>query len=192
MPRKSPMSPAEMDSMNLQTVTTSNLYDKGCAAAERISQLVKQTATEIAALNEPIELGDYETVHTLTMEYVDSCARTGAIPSKSGLARALGWSRWGVDKYCKNHPDAKSAQFLEVVTDGFSQILADSALSGLTQPVVSIFLEKAIYGYRDTATIEVSQAAPDKYSLENFDSDELAKQYIDAVTIATDTNTNTD
>ena len=112
------------------------------------------------------------------MRYLHSCERTGAIPSKIGLARACGVNRKSFDKFMREHPDHPTTAFLEIVTDAFSEALTQASLNGSVQPIVSIFLQKALYGMRENEQI----APPAENPLgETTSTEELMKKYEEIV-----------
>ena len=104
-----------------------------------------------------------------------SCDRTGIIPSKIGLARAMGITRAAADSYIRNHPESDTARFLLLMFDGFAEMLSMSSLSGSIHPICAIFLQKALYGFRDNEQID-EPAEPKEVELT---PEEIAAKYSD-------------
>lgn len=174
-PSKNVMTYSEMVVMNEER-KASKLFSKDEDAAERISELVSNARKELANVPEKISMRDTETVRKVMDSYMRSCDRTGIIPCKSGAARAMGVSVQGVRSFMVANPDHPTTGFLEIVFDLFSETLNNAALSGLSQPIYSIFLQKAIYGMRDNVTLEIARA--DNGPLHsNVTADEIAGKY---------------
>ena len=151
MPRKPklpPMTDQEMDNMNLEVVQ-SQLYNRDVSPSVKVSAIVNTIGESLKDAPERIWLDNTEAVKEICRRYIDSCCRTGSIPSKTGLARALGHSRQSLRYWCAENPNTKSAQFLQMAFDAFSEMLSSSSLSGGCQPIVGIFLLKALYGVRE-------------------------------------------
>lgn len=142
---------------------------------ERLSSLIAKTAAELAEIadKEPVSLTDTQRVKERTMVYLRACEESSCIPSISGLAVSMGLSRQAVyDCIWRQSPKA-TAEWLELCRDTFSNVLAESSLRNDCNPVVSIFLQKAIYGLKETITIEAKQETPLGPILE---ADELQKR----------------
>jgi hypothetical protein len=52
----------------------------------------------------------------------------------------------------------------------YSDILTDASLRNNCNPIVAIFIQKALYGLRDNVTLEVTQAYDDDYGESQSDS----------------------
>ncbi len=152
----------------------SRLYSKDTDASEKISTMVGILSEELVKLPEKISLGDTETVRVVASRYVDACSHSGTIPSKIGLCRALGISRQAVDNYMTRNPNHPTSELLGIIFDSFSEVLNNAALSGSCQPIVSIFVSKALYGWRDTYTIENVPPADPEPSLT---PEQIAEKY---------------
>ena len=82
------------------------------------------------------------------------------MPSMAGLARSMGLARRSL-YYCIDHEQPKeTAAWLELCRDSFSDMLAESALRNNTNPIVTIFLQKAVYGLRESLEIVAKQETP--------------------------------
>ena len=137
------------------------------AASSAISQSVAYALGELkqAGTGERVSLDNTEMVKALTEKYLVVCSKTATLPTMSGLARVLGYTRDGIRWHMKNKPSSKTTEWLELFRDLCSDLLAQNALVGSVHPVVSIFLEKACYGLRDNITIETI-SNDDKYNNE--------------------------
>ena len=135
----------------------SRLYSKDADGSEKIQAIVETLSDELKQMPKKISLRDTETVVNTAQRYVNACGSTGTIPTKIGLCRAMGCSRNAVDNFMGNNPEHPTTEALRIIFDAFSEALNAAALSGSVQPIVSIFISKAVYGWRDTAQIEVVQ-----------------------------------
>lgn len=136
------------------------LYSKTEDMQEKIQTMIGQTVLDIVNLPEKISLNDTETVKTVTKNYLLACYSNGTIPSKAGLSRGFGVSIRAVDDFMSRNPEHETSQFLRLVFDSFADLLANSALVGGTNMVMSIFLLKAIFGFRESIVIETPAADP--------------------------------
>ncbi len=137
------------------------IYNKQNAEGGAIvSEIVTQLAEDLARMPQKADLKNTAQIERICISYVDACAKAGAIPSKIGLARALGMSRRTVDYFMERHPEHPTAQLLEIVFDAFSEALSTAALAGATNNIFSIFVSKALYKWKDTVSIEAVPPDP--------------------------------
>lgn len=125
-------------------------------ASTRISDLVHASLEDLAALadgKQKISLGDTTALKERTVVYMKGCEMSGILPSVAGLCRSLGCSRAGFYDYLNRNPESPSGQWMALFQDVCSDLLATSALRGDVQPIVSIFLEKAQYGMKESLEI---------------------------------------
>lgn len=163
-----------IDEHNLEVVSHSSLYSKDVDAGTKIGMIVKGLTDDIEYIGAPIQFRNTEQVRDTTLRYLRSCERTGAIPSKIGLARACGCSRRAFEKFMVKNPEHPTTAFLELVVDAFSEALSQASLNGSVQPIVSIFLQKALYGMRENE--QIKQPAENPLG-EVTDTMELVKKY---------------
>lgn len=154
------MSQEEIDAMN-DEVKQTRLYQYGkqansAQALSRMGEIVSNIGQELQdAAERTIDLNDMDMVQEQTQSYINSCAERGLIPSKAGLSRALGLTRQAADVYIRAHPQSKTAHYLSLVFDAFSEALSLAGLYGQAHPIVCLFLLKSIHGLRDNfITIE--------------------------------------
>ena len=141
---------------------------------ERLSALVGKTAAELATAAEakPVSLTDTEMVKKRTILYLKACEMSSSFPSVAGLARSMGLSRQALYDCLWRRSPPKTAEWLELCRDSFSDILAEASLRNDCNGVVSIFLQKALYNLRETVEIvakteEPLGTVPDQKSLED-------------------------
>lgn len=120
---------------------------------QQISALVQRTAPELTGTSEKISLTDTGRVKAVTVDYLKSCEDTSTLPTIAGLARALGISRQAVYDCIGRHSPAATAEWFTRCHDAFSDMLTQASLRGTVQPVVSIFVQRAMYGLRESVEI---------------------------------------
>lgn len=184
LPKNQPQTTEEMTNELTAKRKTSKLYKVQADAykAGELSQLINQTA---AALKESehkgrISLSDFDAVKKQTFEYLQACEMTGTFPSMSGLARSLGYSRRAIYDLIDSRTTSTTADWLERCRDLFSDILAQASLQNNANSIVSIFLQKALYGMRET--VELTLTPPNPLG-ENADAGQV-KKLIDALPAA--------
>lgn len=154
-PKHEIMSPVDMEAMAVETRATSRLYSKTSDSGKVVQALVSQLAAELAAAPKTkIDLRDEDMIVRVAVAYVDACAKSGVIPSKVGFCRAAGYSRQAVEYYMNHHSEENGAERLRMIFDSFAEMLNAAALANACHPIVSIFLSKALYGYRDAIALE--------------------------------------
>ena len=128
----------------------------------RIRALISKTAAELAeiATTEPVSLTDVEQVRERTMLYLRACQESTCIPSITGLATSMGLSRQAVYDCIWRRSPAATAAWLELCRDAFSNMLAETALRGETDKITSIFIQKAVYGLRESIEIVAKAENP--------------------------------
>ena len=152
--------PIEMVATAQERRMNSRIYSKTADGGLVVSAIVEQLAEELAEIPQKADLRDTEQIKRICVAYVASCAKAGTIPSKIGLARALGMSRKTVDVFLQRHPEHETAQALELVFDAFAEALSTAALAGSVQQVYAIFISKCLYAWEDTVTIKAIPPDP--------------------------------
>ena len=170
------MTASEMDAMNAELLTGNHLYSRDKDGSEKVQSIVTSIGAEIITEREKININDLKAVKDVVETYLSSCARTGVLPSKIGLSRALGYSRVALDKHVKSHEGTASATFLQNCFDAFAEMLTMASLTGACHPIVGIFIEKAIYGLRENDALP---EAPVTGVLSDADAAEIAQRYLD-------------
>ena len=168
------MSPEEM---RLTETRRGRLYSQTADHGMVVSAIVSNLAEELAKKPQKINLKDAGMVEEIAIAYTDACAKAGTMPNKTGLCRAMGVTRQGVDWFLKHNADEPSAEYLTVVFDAYAEALSAASLAGAVHPIVSIFLLKAISGYRDTVSIEPAPAIDPLGDRRG--AEEIARDYMD-------------
>lgn len=146
------------DEMRLTETRRGRLYSQTADHGLVVSEIVSNLAEELARKPQKIDLKDTGMVEEIAIAYTDACARAGTMPNKTGLCRAMGVTRQAVDWFMNHKADEPSAELLRMIFDSYAEALSAASLAGAVHPIVSIFLLKAISGYRDTVSIEPAPA----------------------------------
>lgn len=171
-PKNNIMTPMEMQEMQSRS---GRLYSRAVDGAEVVSELTEQLAYELANVPRKIDLRDSELITKVAVSYVVACSKKGTVPNKLGLCRAMGCSRQSVDYYLSHHAEEKSAELLRIIFDSFAEMLTSSALANAVHPIVSIFVTKAIYSWREAVKVEAEQPVADPLGERRNVSEIIAK-----------------
>ena len=152
------LTPAQMDAMNSDILKGNHLYAEGDKGrTEALMNIVSVISQDVLKERERVNLRDTEAVRRIAQSYLDSCKRTGLLPSKSGLARALGYSRQGVWSFMHENYNHRTTEFLSILYDAFAEAIDVAALGGSAHPIYSIFIQKAQYEARDNTPVQPLQ-----------------------------------
>lgn len=124
-----------------------------------------------------ISLDDVAGVQEVTLRYMEACERVGMLPTMSGLASAIGTYREMMYSFIRHNPDHPTAKFLSQVSDTFGEIMMQSAASTAIQPIVSIFLAKARYGFREEDGINLASGNGAGSGGEFVSAEKIAEKY---------------
>lgn len=166
-----PMLPSEIDEMNEGLIVGNHLYSRDIDGSEKMREVIRNATKGLD--RQPISLADTAAVQVTAEAYVDSCIRTPILPTRSGLSLALGHSRIAIFDFMKRNPGHKTSVYLQKLFDSFSEALDHAALSGVTQPVYSIFVQKSVYGRVDNPQFDELSDVPEPEP----DVDEIARRY---------------
>lgn len=162
--RKEPQTFPQMIEYGETTKKKSKLYKAQSAefVDERLTNLIAKTAYELAQIadTEPVELADTERVKERTMLYLRACQETAVIPSITGLAVSMGLSRQAVYDCIWRQSPLSTAKWLELCRDTFSDLLSNAALRNDCNSIVSIFIQKAVYGLRESVEVVARNETP--------------------------------
>lgn len=160
-----------------QQITQSRLYARDDATSEKISAMVESTRQSLEQMPKKIDLHDTELVRRVALQYLTACDNTACLPSKTGVCRALGISRQAVDAYMQREPKSSTTAFLEVFFDACAELLTNAALIGGIHPIMSIFIAKSIYKYKEVSTLEVVNPHDALHDSSDLTAAEVAQKY---------------
>ena len=152
--------PSQMLATAQERRLNSRIYAKTADSGAVVAAIVEQLAEDLVEIPQKANLRNTEQIKCIVVAYVAMCAKAGTIPTKIGLARALGMSRRTVDYFLERHPDHPTAELLELAFDAFAEAMSTAALTGSVQQVYAIFLSKALYKFEDTVTVKATPPDP--------------------------------
>lgn len=171
-PKNAPLTKVEITEM-VQKKRSPRIYKEVSDESrnESIRQSVKKANYELQQMqNIPkINMDDIVAVRSVVGVYLETCADSATLPTMAGIATILGYTRPGLYLYMAKH-DTESSKFLHQVHDKLADIIAENSLKNNLNSIVSIFLLKALFGYRETANLEISSNMPTT----NMSVDEIA------------------
>ena len=126
-----------------------------------------------------IDLDNLAAVEATATRYIESCKRANVVPTILGLSAALGYSRKTVWQYITQHPESRTAQYLDALRSAFAAVLAQLGLTRNTSEAVSIFLLKnSGQGLVDRAEVDISAKAESPLG-EKADPEALRRKYLE-------------
>lgn len=161
MPReakKAPLSRAELLETGLERRNNSKLYERESSGA--ISEIVSCVASSLTTEKNHVSLNDTPRIKNILQDYLQACIDTATVPSVAGFCRALGISRTAFYSCLNSKSPVETSELFQCVHDSFADILLQCSLRGAIQPVVSIFVAKALFGLRDSSELVIEQKTP--------------------------------
>lgn len=149
--------------------------------AQQFADALNQQVELLAGVkkNGKIDLNDIAAVEATATRYIESCKRAGVVPTILGLSAALGYSRKTVWQYITQHPESRSAQYLDALRSAFAAVLAQLGLSRNCSEAVSIFLLKnSGQGLTDKTEFDIS-AHQESPLGEKISTEELKRKYLE-------------
>lgn len=145
---------------------------------EEISRSIKNRASALKqAINAPkVALSDTEQVKTRVFMYFDACAMSSTFPSVMGMAGAMGFSRQNLYRWLLSHPNHPTTEFINLVRDGFADILTNASLHNDANVVQCIFQLKNWYDHSDR--VEIAPIAPNQFEDEEIDVEKIRQRYM--------------
>ncbi len=146
---------------------------------EKLRELVAAKTSELVevTLKEKVSLEDIENIKVRTIAYLRACEETGTFPSSLGLARSLGYSDRALRNWRNQKPFSETAQWLEMFNDLCADVLNQSALKNNANSIVSIFLNKAMYGFRETNELVVTPNSNVQEEVA-YSAEDIRKRYL--------------
>ena len=176
MPRKSNTPPSDDEMIAHEEARSNNRLHAG--ARGDISKTINNIHSELSSQAEKISLSDTEAVKKQALKYIAICANRSTFPTLQGLARSLGHSRSSISMHMTRDPNGKTSEFLNMVKDGFSEILEAGALNGGLQPIVSIFLLKACHNYTEKSELHLTTPVHDNKLIADQTIAEIQAKYL--------------
>ena len=147
--------------------------------AQQFDAIIGQQLELLAGVRKDgkIDLDNLAAVEATATRYIESCKRAGVVPTILGLSAALGYSRKTVWQYITQHPESRTAQYLDALRSAFAAVLAQLGLSRNCSEAVSIFLLKnSGQGLTDKTELDIS-AHQESPLGEKISTEELKRKY---------------
>lgn len=144
-----------------------------------LSDIVHMTGLELAEVADrttTFDLKDTRTIKERTMVYIRACEECAVIPSMLGLSVSLGYCRKSLELFRQQNPTHPTTQWLELFHDKTADARRLAAEKSIGNPIVHIFLLKALNGFRDTVTIEAANAPESPLGAEQS-SEDIVRKY---------------
>ena len=147
---------------------------------DKLRELVSCHIAEVVeyATKEKVALEDLEEVQKRTVIYLRACEESGTFPSSLGLARSLGYSDRALRHWRSKQPRTKTAQWLEMFNDTCADILAQSALKNNANNIMAIFLNKALYDFRETSELVLTPSNNGVNDESDYSVDDIKSRYV--------------
>ena len=149
--------------------------------AQQFDAIIGQQLELLAGVRKEgkIDLDNLAAVEATATRYIESCKRAGVVPTILGLSAALGYSRKTVWQYITQHPESRTAQYLDALRSAFAAVLAQLGLSRNCSEAVSIFLLKnSGQGLTDKTELDIS-AHQESPLGEKADPEALRRKYLE-------------
>ena len=149
--------------------------------AQQFDAIIGQQLELLAGVRKDgkIDLDNLAAVEATATRYIESCKRAGVVPTILGLSAALGYSRKTVWQYITQHPESRTAQYLDALRSAFAAVLAQLGLSRNCSEAVSIFLLKnSGQGLTDKTEVDIS-AHQESPLGEKISTEELKRKYLE-------------
>ena len=158
-PKLFPQTPEEISKVNqVRALTKAYKKTKGEESKKVIQGLIAQGMENLAFAEArgKMNLLDTERLKEQSMIYLQTCMEDGVLPDFQSFCLSLGYSRSGVGNFIKRtEEDNPSREWLVMMRDTFSSMLAQAALGGDVNTIFAIFQQKAMYGWQETSKVEV-------------------------------------
>lgn len=181
--RRAGQSIAEMTAQMQEAKQGNRLYNQVSAELknQQFTAALDQQIELLAGVRKDgkIDLDNLAAVEATATRYIESCKRAGVVPTILGLSAALGYSRKTVWQYITQHPESRTAQYLDALRSAFAAVLAQLGLSRNCSEAVSIFLLKnSGQGLTDKTELDIS-AHQESPLGEKISTEELKRKYLE-------------
>ena len=125
--------------------------------------------------NGRVDLNNLDEVRKSCEDYIESCRIAGIIPSVTGLAPSMGYSRQALTAYI-SHNNTPTAQYLDAVRSAMAAITEQAGLTRAASEAVSIFVLKNSAGMVDKLDVTATPGIPEEER--ELSIDEIAARYL--------------
>lgn len=147
---------------------------------EKLKQLISCNLSGVAefATKERVALEDLEEIQKRTIIYLRACEESGTFPSSLGLARSLGYSDRALRHWRSKQAHTPTAQWLEMFNELCADILSQSALKNNCNSLMSMFLNKSLYGFIEAEKLIVTTQPYEPEEEEVYDAEDIRSRYV--------------
>lgn len=176
----SSMNEAKEKGLNIRQGQSIYKKESGDYQEEKLRDLISMNISEIAkfATKERVALEDLQEIQKRSIVYLRACEESGTFPSSLGLARSLGYSDRALRHWRSKQPNTETAQWLEMFNDTCADILSQSALKNNANNIMAIFLNKALYDFRETSELVLTPNSSSLEDEQDYSADEIRARYI--------------
>ncbi|MDD7279894.1 MAG: hypothetical protein PUH30_10255 [Oscillospiraceae bacterium] len=173
------MNEAKEKGLNVHRGQSIYKKESGEYQEDKLRELVSCHIADVVeyATKERVALEDLEEVQKRTVIYLRACEESGTFPSSLGLARSLGYSDRALRHWRSKQPNTKTAQWLEMFNDTCADILAQSALKNNANNIMAIFLNKALYDFRETSELVLTPNNNGAIDDSDYSVDDIKSRY---------------
>lgn len=146
---------------------------------EKLKDLISLSISDLAeyATKEKVALEDLSEIQRRSLLYLKACEESGTFPSSLGLARSLGYSDRALRYWRNKQPHTETAQWLEMFNEICADILSQSALKNNANNIMAIFLNKALYDFRETSELVLTPNSTALDGENQYSADEIRRRY---------------
>lgn len=146
---------------------------------EKLKDLISLSISDLAeyATKEKVALEDLSEIQRRSLLYLKACEESGTFPSSLGLARSLGYSDRALRYWRNKQPHTETAQWLEMFNEICADILSQSALKNNANNIMAIFLNKALYDFRETSELVLTPNSTALDEENQYSADEIRRRY---------------
>ena len=146
---------------------------------EKLKDLISLNISDLAeyATKEKVALEDLSEIQRRSLLYLKACEESGTFPSSLGLARSLGYSDRALRYWRNKQPHTETAQWLEMFNEICADILSQSALKNNANNIMAIFLNKALYDFRETSELVLTPNSTALDGENQYSVDEIRRRY---------------
>ena len=172
---------AQMTAKKAKRSPKSRLYNEVSSElkAQALDASIRQQQDLLkrANTNNRVDLSNFEEVRKSCEDYIESCRIAGVIPSVTGLAPSMGYSRQALTAYIA-HNTTPTAQYLDAVRSAMAAITEQAGLTRAASEAVSIFVLKNSAGMVDKLDITATPGIPEEER--ELTADEIAARYLNS------------
>ena len=169
----------EEDKKELKKDGFSIKSDKNSQKEETIGDIIRSGIEDlrVTTYRPKVQRDDLDTMQERAIEYMERKAAEKRLPTIEGLAAWFGISRRTLTKWRDDLTNEATYEFLNIVSEIFSAMWAESAQTGSTNSLAWIFYAKNHFGYIDKNVVDVTGRMDVQ---EQPDEDAIRKRWLES------------